>query len=87
MANYIFQRNSSPIVNWASGWPPRPTRAADNVSLGGITMVPGGPEMIQGTGGACPCLAGITDFVSANPLVAIGGAAAAWYLFIRKGAR
>lgn len=51
MPSYIFQRGSQPLVQWRGGLPPRPTRAADNVALGAlgnITMVPGGPEAIQG---------------------------------------
>lgn len=46
--HYPFQRDSSAIVQWRRGVPPMPTRAADNVSLGSVTIIPGGPEPIQG---------------------------------------
>ena len=78
MPGYPFQRNSSPIVNWANGRPPRPVIAAETVALGSgdYTIVPGGPEMIQGT----------FDSITSNPLalaaLAIGG-----YLAWRKWGR
>lgn len=47
MSRYLYDRGSKPIVAWTHGIPPAPTRAADNVSLGSVTIIPGGPEAIQ----------------------------------------
>lgn len=50
MAQYLFQRGSAPILQWKTT-PPRARRAADLVSLGtyeNTTIIPGGPEPIQG---------------------------------------
>jgi hypothetical protein len=48
MADYIYQRGSAPLLQWRDGIPPRPIRAADNVALGDVTIIPGGPEPIEG---------------------------------------
>jgi len=48
MSKYLFQRGSAPLVQWRHGIPPRAIRAADNISLGDMTIVPGGPEPIEG---------------------------------------
>lgn len=78
MRGYPFQRNSSPIVNWANGHPPRPAIAAETVALGSgdYTIVPGGPEMIQGVTDGCP----------ACPLV-LGALAIGGYLAWKKWGR
>lgn len=50
---YLFQRGSAPILQWGR-MAPRGRRAADLVSLGAYentTIIPGGPEPIQGLGG------------------------------------
>jgi hypothetical protein len=48
MPDYVYMRGAQPLLQWRGGIPPRPIRAADNVALGNISMVPGGPEAIQG---------------------------------------
>jgi hypothetical protein len=62
----VYQRTGGPILSWASGYPPRETRAAETTSLGLYEYVPnhplpGAPEMVHG----------ITDTV--NNVQSIGG--------------
>ena len=80
MAQYIYHRNTLPLVQWSRGVPPRPTRAADNIALGDQTIIPGGPEAIGS----------FVDDLKANfASFAIGGIAGAflWSWWKKRSAR
>jgi hypothetical protein len=63
----IYQRRGGPILSWASGYPPRQSRAADATALGLYEYVPthpmpGAPEMVHGieeTIGSVQSMAGL----------------------------
>lgn len=47
MTRYAYQNSGHPILTWKGG-PPRQTRAADSVALGGLVLPrPGAPEPIN----------------------------------------
>lgn len=51
---FAYQNTGGPLISWASGYPPRQSRAGETVSLGGLYEyipghpLPGAPEMIHG---------------------------------------
>jgi len=74
MSAYIYKMGSRALMKYGRwGAAPMGVQAADDRTLGDVTIIPGGPEPIAGV------VDDVTSFVQQHPIEAALAVAAGWY--------